>query len=192
MRVNIHPNSVLQARLADKGRISSSYNAALNRFRFVSAGHYLEYWDYGDTRIFSGSTPGEEIEVKQVNRMSTKLGQGATWAAKLLLTVAAVAGLLGVIQPAVAPATAQAYVIQGPGQLGWGRGAILFNHEETLKIATGGLPAMPPANPVVAAFDIARAGLGAIAINYYNRGLCSAYLISAIPWDNQGFMSRKC
>lgn len=130
--------------------------------------------------------------MKQVNVMRVKLRQGTTWAAKLLLTVAAVAGLLGVVQPAVAPAVAQAYVFQGPDKAGWGRAVILFNREETRQIGLGGLPAMPASHPVFLAFNIAKAGLGAIAMNYYNRGLCSAYAWSVRPWDNQGFMSRKC
>ena len=111
---------------------------------------------------------------------------------KLVIAAVVVAGLAGVVQPAVAPAVAQAAVIQGPDQLGWGRAAVLFNRDETLKIGIGGLVNVPPGNPAVAAFYIAKAGLAVIALNYYNRGLCSAYVWSARPWDNQGFMSRKC
>lgn len=117
----------------------------------------------------------------------------ATWSAKLVVALVAVAGLAGLVQPGLAqPAVAQAYTVQGPDKVGFGRAVILFNRDETLKIGLGGLPAIPPGNPVSAAFDIARAGLGAIAMNYYNRGLCSAYAWSIRPWDNQGFMSRKC
>ncbi|WP_460359292.1 hypothetical protein [Mycobacterium sp. ZZG] len=117
--------------------------------------------------------------------------KGANLVKKLAISavaVAAVAGLTGVVQPA----TAEAVTIQGPNQLGWGRAAVLFNREETRQIGIGAVPAMPPTNPAVAAFMAARMGLGAIAMNYYNRGLCSAYLVSARPWDNQGFTSRKC
>jgi len=110
------------------------------------------------------------------------------WAIKLGVSAVAIAGLTGVVQPA----SAQAVTAQGPNQLGWGRAAILFNRDETRQIGLGGVPAMPPGNPAVAAFMAARMGIGAIAMNYYNRGLCSAYLISARPWDNQGFVSRKC
>ncbi|GAB7072085.1 hypothetical protein H7J06_29505 [Mycobacterium hodleri] len=116
-----------------------------------------------------------------------------TWAAKLVVALAAIAGLTGLVQPGLAqPAVAQAYTLQGPDKVGFGRAVILFNRNDTLKIGLGGLPAMPPGNPAFAAFDIAKAGLGAIAMNYYNRGLCSAYAWSIRPWDNQGFMSRKC
>ena len=85
-----------------------------------------------------------------------------------------------------------AATVVGPDKLGWGRAAILFTRDETLKIGLGGLPALPPRNPVTMAITIARAGIGAIALNYYNRGLCSAYTVSARPWDSQGFTSRKC
>ncbi|MAT05313.1 MAG: hypothetical protein CL424_09760 [Acidimicrobiaceae bacterium] len=112
----------------------------------------------------------------------------------LVLSAVAVAGLTGFIQPGlVQPAVAQAYTIQGPNQVGWGRAAILFNREETRQIGFGAAPGgLAPTNPAVAAFLVARMGLAAIAMNYYNRGLCSAYTWSVRPWDNQGFMSRKC
>lgn len=111
----------------------------------------------------------------------------------LVIAAVAIAGLTGLIQPGLGqPAVAQAYTIQGPNQVGWGRAAILFNRDETLKIGIGGLPNLPPTSPVAVAFNIAKAGLGAIAMSYYNRGLCSAYAWSVRPWDNQGFMSRKC
>lgn len=112
----------------------------------------------------------------------------ATWITKLVISAVAVAGLTGLVQPAAA----QAATIQGPNQLGWGRAAVLFTRDETRQIGLGAVPSMPPGNPAVAAFMAARMGLGAIALNYYNRGLCSAYAVSARPWDNQGFMSRKC
>lgn len=111
---------------------------------------------------------------------------------KLVIAAVAVAGLVGVVQPAVTPAVAQAAVIQGPDKVGWGRAVILFNRDETLKIGIGGLVNVPPAGPISAAFAVAKAGLAPIALNYYNRGLCSAYAWSVRPWDNQGFMSRKC
>lgn len=117
---------------------------------------------------------------------------GSAWPMKLAAVAVAVAGLIGVVQPAVAPAVAHAVVVQGPDQVGWGRAALLFNRDETFKIGTGGLVNVPPAGPIGAAFAIAKAGLGGIALNYYNRGLCSAYTWSVRPWDNQGFMSRKC
>lgn len=112
---------------------------------------------------------------------------------KLVIAAVVVAGLAGLVQPAVAPAVAQAAVFQGPDQLGWGRAAILFNRDETRQIGLGAAPGgLPSGNPAVMAFNIARMGLAAIAMNYYNRGLCSAYAWSVRPWDNQGFMSRKC
>lgn len=120
-------------------------------------------------------------------------GTGTTWIKKLAIVAVAVAGLTGVVQPAAAPAVAQAATVQGPNQLGWGRAAVLFTRDETRQIGLGAAPGgLPPTNPAVAAFLAARMGLAAIAMTYYNRGLCSAYLVSARPWDNQGFMSRKC
>lgn len=116
----------------------------------------------------------------------------ASWAAKMVLMVAVLAGILGVVQPAITPAVAQAAVFQGPDKLGWGRAALLFNRDETFSIGTGGLINIPPTNPAVAAFYAVKGTLGFIAMQYYNRGLCSAYLWSARPWDNQGFVSRKC
>ena len=112
-----------------------------------------------------------------------------TWITKLVISAVAVAGLFGLVQPAAA----QAATVQGPNQLGWGRAAVLFNRDETRQIGLGGAPGgLPTANPAVAAFQAARMGLAVIAMNYYNRGLCSAYAWSARPWDNQGFMSRTC
>lgn len=58
---------------------------------------------------------------------------------KLVIAAVAVAGLVGVVQPAVTPAVAQAAVIQGPDKVGWGRAVILFNRDETLKIGIGGV-----------------------------------------------------
>lgn len=115
-----------------------------------------------------------------------------SWAIKMVTMAAVLAGMLGIVQPATTPAVAHAVVVQGPDKVGWGRAALLFNRDETLKIGTGGLVNVPPAGPITAAFAVARAGLGAIALQYYNRGLCSAYTWSVRPWDNQGFMSRKC
>lgn len=111
---------------------------------------------------------------------------------KLVTAAVVVAGIAGVVQPALTPAVAQAVVVQGPDKVGWGRAALLFNRDETLKIGIGGLVNVPPAGPISAAFAVAKAGLAPIALNYYNRGLCSAYTWSVRPWDNQGFMSRKC
>lgn len=115
-----------------------------------------------------------------------------TLTVKLVVAAVVVAGIAGVVQPAIAPPVAQAVVVQGPDKVGWGRAALLFNRDETLKIGTGGLVNVPPAGPIGAAFALAKAGLAVIALNYYNRGLCSAYTWSVRPWDNQGFMSRKC
>lgn len=116
----------------------------------------------------------------------------ASWAAKVVLMAAVLGGMLGVVQPAITPAVAHAAVFQGPDKLGWGRAAVLFNRDETFSIGTGGLINIPPSNPAVAAFYAVKGTLAVIALQYYNRGLCSAYLWSARPWDNQGFMSRKC
>lgn len=80
---------------------------------------------------------------------------------KLVIAAVAVAGLVGVVQPAVTPAVAQAAVIQGPDKVGWGRAVILFNRYETLKIGIGGLVNVPPAGPISAAFAVAKAGPGA-------------------------------
>ncbi len=68
-----------------------------------------------------------------------------TWAAKLVVALAAIAGLTGLVQPGLAqPAVAQAYTLQGPDKVGFGRAVILFNRNDTLKIGLGGLPRHAP------------------------------------------------
>lgn len=118
----------------------------------------------------------------RVNRLRARMVSG-------LVVVFAAAALCGLMQPAAA----QAYTIQGPAQLGWGRAAVLFDRNETQKISFGIAPGgLPPTNPAAAAFMAARMGIAAIAGVYYRQGLCSAWLFSARPWDPQGFKARRC
>jgi len=96
-----------------------------------------------------------------------------------------------------------AATVQGPAQLGYGRAAVLFTRAETLAIAQGKWA--PPGllisqlaffgPPGVLLSAILKGTIGTvkyIAQQYYNKGLCTAYTVSARPWDSQGFTSRKC
>ena len=110
----------------------------------------------------------------------------------LVLAVAAMAGLTGLVQPGLGqPAVAQAYTMKGPDQVGFGRAVVLFSREETRQIGQSKLK-LPGKDPISISFNVTSATIAAIAREYYNRGLCSAYAWSIRPWDNQGFMSRKC
>lgn len=101
-----------------------------------------------------------------VDRLFTTWRRCTAWSAKLAVALVAVSALFGVVQPGLSqPAVAQAYTFQGPDKVGYGRAVILFNRDETRKIGLGGLPAMPPGNPAFAAFNIAKAGLGAIEVS---------------------------
>ncbi|KWX19558.1 hypothetical protein AFM11_35305 [Mycolicibacterium wolinskyi] len=134
------------------------------------------------------------MAIDEVQQSKTKPTQHPAFRrfAILVLALAAIAGLTGLVQPGLGqPAVAQAFTFQGPDRVGFGRAVVLFSREETRAIGQSKLK-LPGTNPAFIAFNIASAGIAGIARNYYDRGLCSAYAWSVRPWDNQGFMSRRC
>ncbi|MCX6469620.1 MAG: hypothetical protein NTW76_09940 [Corynebacteriales bacterium] len=75
-----------------------------------------------------------------------------------------------------------------------GRCWVLLSNIETRALGNGKAPALPAAVPAplrVSYFALVQ-GHRWIAKNYADRGLCSAFLLSSRPWENQGFTSRRC
>lgn len=75
-----------------------------------------------------------------------------------------------------------------------GRCWVYLNHAETKALGQGRAPALPAAVPwqVRTAYFALAQGHRFFAKSYADRGLCSAFLLSSRPWENQGFTSRRC
>lgn len=77
-----------------------------------------------------------------------------------------------------------------------GRCWVLLSRAETKEFGdvSGWAPPAPAGmNPVLTASYWALVKThSVIAHEYAKRGLCSAFLLSMYPWENQGYISRKC
>lgn len=71
---------------------------------------------------------------------------------------------------------------------------VYLSKSETRALANGRIPA-PPAfvqGPARAAYYALAVGHKAIAGQYANRGWCSAFRITLVPWKGQGYDGYKC
>jgi hypothetical protein len=77
---------------------------------------------------------------------------------------------------------------------GHGRCAVYFSKSETRALAQGRVPAAPSYMPgqLKAAYYALAYGHRWFAQQYANRGMCSAFLLSIRPWENQGYTGYSC
>lgn len=75
-----------------------------------------------------------------------------------------------------------------------GRCWVFLSNAETRALGQGKAPALPAAVPwqLRTAYWALVQGHRYIAKSYADRGLCSAFLLSSRPWENQGFVARRC
>jgi hypothetical protein len=75
---------------------------------------------------------------------------------------------------------------------GWPRCTLYLNRNETGKFALSPWIPAPPANLAAALWTLVSGVHKAIALNYYNRGYCVAFQLSAVPWETQGMFAYRC
>lgn len=100
--------------------------------------------------------------------------------------------------PAVARPSISAPAIAAPKSVGscpaWYTCTLYFSQSETRNWGNMRFPAVPAYLPwqIKAAYWGTTSGLAWFAKQYANRGWCSAYRISLVPWASQGYSGYAC
>lgn len=107
---------------------------------------------------------------------------------RLALTLVTAALLFGLAAGVAAPSNATS------GGCRDGRCTLYLSKAETKALSQGRAPALPQWVPwqIKGSFLALVQGHRWIAGQYANKGLCSAFLLSIYPWENQGYISRRC
>lgn len=107
------------------------------------------------------------------------------WLALLIIAVAAVSGIV-----LASPSQADASVANCTNV----NCTLYLSKSETRALANGRIPA-PPAfvqGPLRTAYYALAYGHKIIAKQYANRGMCSAFRVSIVPWQGQGYDGYQC
>lgn len=128
-----------------------------------------------------------------VTKTTTGTGQTtptlwATIVRRLTLATLAVAVLLGSTLAAAGTASA------ATTQCGAGRCVVYLSKQETRNLGNGRAPKLPGGLPwqINASYTALVKGHQFFARQYANRGMCSAFLMSVRPWENQGYTGYRC
>ncbi|WP_137876261.1 hypothetical protein [Rhodococcus sp. Q] len=112
----------------------------------------------------------------------------ATLVKRLTLATIAVAVLLGATLAATGTASA------ATTRCGDGRCAVYLSKQETRDLGNGRAPKLPGGLPwqINVSYTALVKGHQFFARQYANRGMCSAFLMSVRPWENQGYTGYRC
>jgi hypothetical protein len=117
---------------------------------------------------------------------STHTGRPRRWVATAALAVAITVGSL-VGGPATSASAATASC--GPGTC-----TVYLTKGETAALGNGRVPAVPSyvAGPLRAGYYAMAYGHVFFAKQYANKGWCSGFRLSVVPWSTQGYFGYRC
>lgn len=103
-------------------------------------------------------------------------------------TLAAVITLGSIVTGPVAPASA------ATASCGGGTCTVYLTKGETAALGSGRVPAAPAyvAGPLRAAYYALAYGHVFFAKQYANKGWCSGFRLSIVPWSSQGYFGYRC
>lgn len=144
----------------------------------------LENWvSSNEVAIPEGTAPPETTGTSWRRRITVVV---ATLA--LALTLAIVPAEVSSISGSSFGATAQASTTV----CSWPRCTLYLNRSETGKFANSPWIPSAPTNLGFTLWTLVSGVHKAISLNYYNRGLCVAFQLSAAPWETQGMFAYRC
>lgn len=113
-------------------------------------------------------------------RMASRVGKVI---ATLALTIAIFVGTSAVNTP-----RAEAHTLA----CGWPRCTLYLNRSETYQYAFWGVLPGAPSGMLGAIWSMTALGLRLFAVQYYNRGMCVGFNLSAVPWESQSLFGYRC